>query len=71
MGNELKRLIYLYDRLDIFLEHRRIEIGLRWIIVQMWFHKIAGIEYPNKSYQKKSADLVNDLMILLKRENKL
>lgn len=51
-------------RVDIFLKHARIEIGLRWIIVQMWFHKIAGIKYVNKSYAVKLKKYVDDFLDL-------
>ena len=56
----------LIHRLDIFLRHRRIEIGLRWLMVQMWFHKIGGVEYPYKSYTLRLKKLVNDLQDLTK-----
>lgn len=56
----------LIHRLDIFLTHRRIEIGLRWLMVQMWFYKIAGIKHANKSYTLRLKKLVNDLQDLTK-----
>ena len=53
-------------RLDISLRHARIELGLRWLMVQMWVLKIRGVEYPNKSYTLRLKKLVNDLQDLTK-----
>lgn len=53
-------------RVDIYIRHARIEIGLRWIIVQMWFLKMIGIKYANKSYKEKTKKYVNDLIDLTK-----
>lgn len=57
----MSRLIH---RLDVFLRHKRITIGLRWIMVQMWFLKIAGIKYANKSYKTRLLNLVSRLQNL-------
>ena len=60
-------MLNFLHRANIFLRHRRIEIGLRWLMVQMWFLKIKGIEYPNKSYTLRLKKLVNELLDLTKK----
>lgn len=60
-------MLNFLHRANIFLRHRRIEIGLRWLMVQMWFFKIKGIEYPNKSYTLRLKKLVNELLDLTKK----
>ena len=59
-------IINLNHRYNLSLAHARIEIGLRWLMVQMWFHRIAGIKNVNKSYALKLQKYIDDLLELRK-----
>ena len=66
MKNLKHIILNLNHRYNLSLRHARIEIGLRWLMVQMWFLKIAGIKYPNKSYAIRLEKYIDELLDLKK-----